>query len=343
MKRIRFSLVAAAVLVCAGCSSDPEEQLPKDYSDVKVSPVITVPEIGEEQITKAGEGTSSTYFKSGDHVGFLLLDSKTKQLYNDTKAIGVLRYTYDGTFWGTYDSYGMTEDNCNVYCFYPYPESEDHSYDGLWPNSYRKIETASNTDYLWGESVLPASSPGVNGITPQVHMRMNHALTRISFRLKRSLAYDANSTIGKGNVTTFTAQGFDGSGKSMHGKSKYCFITGQVVMPVTADPTPVSFKSLAGHSIPPALNSILGGREEFMSMAPGTATIKVNMTIDGQNYTTTIPSYTYKAGYHYQITLTYKGTEITFKPGTGSGAGDSMVILPWTSGGSIGVKGLTDN
>lgn len=340
MKIIRYSLLAA-VLACSACSSDTEEQLAPDYKDVKITPVITVNDESEDQFTKAGE-TGSTYFKAGDHVGFLLLDDKTNGLYNDTKEIGILRYTYDGAFWGTYDSYGMTEEYCRVYCFYPYPESQDHSYDGLWPNSYRKFETASNTDYLWGESVIPNSSQGVNGATPQVHMKMNHALTRVSFQLKRNLVYDPNSNIGKGSVTAFTAQGFDGQNRSMHGASKYCFITGKVVTPVQADANPVLFASLEGKSIPPAVNSILGGRDEFMTMVPGTGTINVNMTIDGQQYALVIPSYAYKAGYHYLITLIYKGSEVSFKPGDGS-TGGSMEIIPWKPGGSIDVKSLNTN
>ena len=93
-----------------------------------------------------------------------------RNLYSDTKEIGVLRYTFDGKYWGTYDSYSMTEDYCDVYCFYPYDEGEDHSYDGLWPNSYRTLDTSTNIDYLWGEAKLPAGSSGVNGMTPQVHM-----------------------------------------------------------------------------------------------------------------------------------------------------------------------------
>lgn len=346
MKIFRYSFVAA-VLAFAACSSDSEEQLPADYSGVKVSPDITVTDSLQDQFTKAGTGPSNTepegskYFKAGDHVGFLLLDKNTNQLYNDTKEIGILRYTYDGVYWGTYDSYGMTEDYCRVYCFYPYLESEDHSYDGLWPNSYRKIETASNTDYLWGESVIPSSSSGVNGMTPQVHMRMNHALSRVSFQLKRKLAYDPNSTIGKGAVTSFNAQGFDTSNRSMHGISKYCFITGNVVTPVTADKNPVSFGTLAGHNIPQAVNSTLGDTKEFMSMVPGTGTIKINLTIDGQKYLVIIPNYDYQAGYHYLITLEYTGTQISFPDGTGT-PGGKMEIIPWTSGGSIDVKGLIE-
>lgn len=346
MKIFRYSLVAA-VLAFAACSSDTEEQLPADYSGVKVNPDITVTDSLQGKFTKAGTGQSntgpesSTYFKVGEHVGILLLDDKTNQLYSDTKEVGVLRYTYDGVYWGTYDAYGMTEDYCRVYCFYPYPDSEDHSYDGLWPNSYRKIETASNTDYLWGESVIPSSSPGVNGMTPQVHIRMNHALCRVSFQLKRKLAYDPNSTIGKGAVTSFNAQGFDASNRSMHGTSKYCFITGNVVTPVTADKNPVSFSTLAGNSIPQPVNSTLGDTNEFMSMVPGTGTIKINLTIDGQSYLVTIPAYTYRAGYHYLITLEYTGSQIIFPDGSGATDG-KMKIIPWTSGGSIGVKGLIE-
>lgn len=338
MNKIKYLLFSAAVLACAACSSEIEEPAPKDFSGKKVMPEITVAEQGSEQITKKGE-TGSTYFKAGEHIGFLLLDENNpSSLYNDTKDIGVLRYTYDGVYWSTYDSYGMTESNCKVYCFYPYPESEDHSYEGTWPNSYRKIETGSNTDYLWGISKMQNGQTGINGMTPQVHMQMQHALTRISFRLKRTMVYDPNSTIGKGDVTAFTAYGYDASNRPVHGSSKYCFITGKVNTPVTPDNKPVAFNQIAGNSIPQAVGSFLGSRDEYMSAVPFTGTIRVSLTIDGQSYTLTIPSHQYVAGNHYQITLEYKGSQVVFKPGTGA-TGGSMEIIPWTSGGSIGVKG----
>ena len=105
MKQIRYLLISAAVMAFAACSSDVEEQGPRDFSGTKVVPEITIVDQGEAQFTKAYDGTGSTYFKSGDHVGFLLLDKNTRNLYSDTKEIGVLRYTFDGKYWGTYDSY----------------------------------------------------------------------------------------------------------------------------------------------------------------------------------------------------------------------------------------------
>ena len=353
MKQIRYLLISAAVMAFAACSSDVEEQGPRDFSGTKVVPEITIVDQGEAQFTKAYDGTGSTYFKSGDHVGFLLLDKNTRNLYSDTKEIGVLRYTFDGKYWGTYDSYSMTEDYCDVYCFYPYDEGEDHSYDGLWPNSYRTLDTSTNIDYLWGEAKLPAGSSGVNGMTPQVHMRMNHALARVSFRLKRKMAYDPNSNIGKGSVTAFSATCKDKATKAVQqGKTKYCFITGAVNGGITPISNPVPFNTLIGNSIPQAVGSTLGGRDEFMSVVPCKGSIDVNMTIDGQTYAVTVDQDKtggeFKAGYHYLITLEYTGSEVTFTPGNGdgngsTGSGSGMEIIPWAPGGNIGVKSISNN
>lgn len=324
----------------AACSSDNEDGSNELYRQMQ--PLITVKDTPAGNISKAGSGGGgSTYFSVGEHVGFLLVDHTTNGLYSDTKNIGVLRYTFDGKNWTTEDSYVLTGGFARVYSFYPYNASDDHSYDGVWPNSYRSIETSSNTDYLWGISKYTAGNPGINAKAPQVHVQMSHVLCRVSFQLKRAIAYDPSANIGKGSVTAFSAKGVDAGGNSMHGTSKYCFITGEVQRPVTADKNPVHFSTLAGHSIPTDLNSTLGGSSEFMSMVPGKVSMKVNMNIDGQSYQVTVPQMDYVAGNHYLITLVYKGSQVELAPDTGT-QGGSMEIIPWASGGNIGVKSLSN-
>lgn len=57
MKQIRYLLISAAVMAFAACSSDVEEQGPRDFSGTKVVPEITIVDQGEAQFTKAYDGT----------------------------------------------------------------------------------------------------------------------------------------------------------------------------------------------------------------------------------------------------------------------------------------------
>lgn len=346
MKHLKYSLAVAALLSLAACSSDPEEPLAPDYSGVKVQPEVSVEQNATSDLTKVqtddgqGDGTGSTYFKVGDEMGFLLIDERTGGLYSDTGETGILRYVFDGTYWATEDSYGMTEDNCRVFCHYPY---QDHTVDGTYPNIYRDLETASNTDYLFGIARTP-DSQSVNGMTPQVHMRMYHVLTRISFQLKRgNIPSIEGNNVGAGHVTAFTAYGHDAQGRSVHGSTTFNMINGEVVTPVTSDNSPVAFtETIIGESIPAAAGSTLGDWTEFMSAVPFTGTIDINLTIDGQNYSLTTQSNEFKAGTHCLITLTYNGSQVVFPNADGS-QGSAFEIIPWTSGGSIGVKGNNRN
>ena len=237
----------------------------------------------------------------------------------------------------------MNENYVDVYCFYPYPTSLSATPDGLWTESWLPVETGSNTDYLWG-TMIDYFKNKVNGPNPDVSMVMYHALARVSFRVKRVLAYNAANNIGKGNISSFkvtTKQ--SANSKSMRGSFKYSLTNGKLdISSMSYDDNAVSFSTIAGHSIPQAVGATVGETTEFMSIVPTTGVLTAQLTIDGQSYTVTLDPFTFKAGYHYVVNLEYTGTQVVF-PNASGATGTKMEITPWTSAGSIGTKNIINN
>lgn len=330
-----LGILSLAVGFALGGCSDEADPIKVPASSAKVRPTIYV--VDQDVTTKYDPNDlGSTYWKNGDEVGILLLDNASHALYTDTK--GHIRYRWDGSYWSTEQGYSMTENYVDVYCFYPYPTSLSATPDGLWTESWLPVETGSNTDYLWG-TMIDYFKNKVNGSNPDVSMVMYHALARVSFRVKRVIAYDANSTIGRGNVSSFMVTTKQSSNnKSMRGSFKYSLTNGKVdISSMAYDNAAVSFTSIAGHSLPQAVGSTVGETTEFISIVPTTGVLTAQLAIDGQNYTVTLDPYTFKAGYHYVVNLEYTGTQVLFPSATGA-TGTKMEITPWSSAGTIGTK-----
>lgn len=335
-----FGILSLAVgLALGGCSEDADP-ITGPASSAKVNPTIYV--VDQDVPTKFDPNDlGSTYWTIGDEVGFLLLDKASHALYTDTK--GHIRYRWDGDYWSTEEGYSMNENYVDVYCFWPFPTSLSSTPDGLWTESWVPVETGSNTDYLWG-TMIDYFKNKVNGPNPDVSMVMYHALARVSFRVKRVLAYNESNTVGKGNISSFkvtTKQ--SGNGQSMRGSFKYSITNGKVNLSATSyDAAAVSFSTIAGHSLPQAVGSTVGETTEYISIVPTTGVLTVQISVDGQSYTVSLDPYTFKAGYHYVVNLEYTGTQIQFPAATG-GTGTKMEIKPWTSAGSIGTKNIINH
>ena len=333
MKKCWFAGLAFLGFLTA-CSADEVPAAPQPAS--RVRPVISVMDEGTGVLTRADGDLSSTYFRAGEDVGFLLLDRSTHGLYTDTQ--GLIRYSYDGVYWSTEEGYAMSDNYVDVYCFYPYPSDRDNTYDGLYPESYLPIETASNTDYLWG--TMHSSFVGkVNGPNPDVSMVMYHALSRISFRVKRQIEFNPNNTVTKGAVSQFTVKTQkNGSVNPMRGSCKYSFITGTInETGAVYDASPVEFTTIAGHQLGQAVGSTIGEDSEFMTVLPGTGILTIDLTVDGQPYTVTLDPHSFVAGTHYRVNLVYTGSQVEFPSASGA-AGTAMEIVAWNSGGTLEVK-----
>ena len=326
-------MTLALTAALSGCS---EEVVPiPEATDAKVRPTIYV--VNEGVMTKADGDLGSTYWTPGDDVGFLLLDNSSHALYTDTK--GHIRYTWDGSYWSTEEGHEMNAKFVAVYCFYPFPLTLNTVPDGIWTDSWLPVETATNTDYLWG-TMIDYFKNQVNGPNPDVSMVMYHALARVSFRLKRAIDYIPGSTVTTGSCSSFKVSTKQSSNsKSMRGAFKYSLTTGNLSQSsMTYDDNKVAFSSLEGHTLAQTMGSTIGETTDFMSVMPVKGTLTVEMTVDGQSYTVTLDPYTFKAGYHYVVNLEYTGTQINFVSGTGA-AGSGMEITPWSSAGNINVKG----
>ena len=330
------SLALAAAL--GGCSEEGDP-LP-DAPATKLNPSVYVVDQGVPTKYDPND-LGSTYWQVGDECGFLLLDNTTHALYTDTK--GHIRYRWDGVYWSTEEGYSMNEKYVDVYCFYPFLTTQSATPDGLWPDSWLPVETASNTDYLWGR-MIDHFKDKVNGPNPDVSMEMFHVLARVSFKIKRVLWYDENNNIGKGNVSAFSVTTKQSANSnSLRGAFKYSFITGTPdYSTMVYDTNPVEFNTIIGASLPSATGSTIGETTEFMSVIPVSGILTVDLTIDGQSYTVTLDPVNFQAGYHYVVNLEYTGTEIKFPDATGA-PGSKLEIVPWTSAGAIGVKSMIDN
>lgn len=177
--------ISAYILICSllysSCSSEQEEN-----ANLKVSAYLT------DAITRAPIND----FVAGNKIGIFTTYGTLNQPYYGVKSNAIS--SYDGVKWIS-DPVSLTGKMATIYAYYPYSEDTGNG-------ENITVETASQTDYLFGKG-----SNTVNMTTPNVTIGMKHALSKLSFKVKK-VNYPANAvlksiSIAGANSYSFCSEG----------------------------------------------------------------------------------------------------------------------------------------
>ncbi len=280
-------LIVLAVFFLASCNNEEnaissiENQGDKEWSEMEVVPCV-------EGITSRAVKSS---FASGDVIGWYLANSGTTYL-GTSYMNKTLTYT---TAWAMETTPKLTGEKGTLYAYYPWSSTYTTNFNSI------AVETASQTDYMWG------SVSGFTSANPSKTLTMKHALAQIAVKIvKGSYAYTGSVTAvkvkGANLGTTGTLNATNGDITVSAGTGTDITLGGGTQ---TIDTT--------------------GKTWSYMVLAkPGTAgALTITVTMDGINYTATTSAITPVAGQIHTVTLTAN---------SGSMAVNSITLTAWTTG-----------
>ena len=211
-------------------------------------------------------------------------------------------YTASGTgtsqSWAGSDDVLLTSSAATLYSYFPY--SSTVSSDAI------PVETASQTDYLYGTPVT-----GISEAKASTGVTLNHALANLKITVAKG------SYAGTGAVTKISVSGAG-------------IATGGTFNAATATPGYTAYSG-EGSPVERTLSSSLGTPVDLMVVPTGTsAGVTFTVTVDGTDYTATSSAVALQMGAAYAYTLTLNSSFMAVSSfgvaGWSTGTGGSMVL-----------------
>lgn len=272
---------------------------------------------GEMNITAHIEGAASTRaekfdWEENDQLGVFVCNGTIDQPYlgNSDRYTNVL-FKHNGKGFFAQNVY-LDENPAEVFAYFPYSQSSTIG-------SAVPVESATQTDYLYGHSETPAS------ITQKkVVIEMRHALSQVVFKLRKAVTYNE----GAGILQALTIENNDAN--NVFKTAGTLDLSSGVITGTSTDGV---------FALMPGTTLLL--TEDYQNVSsiclPVSATegknIKAVFTIDDRQFRYEFPAgTTWSPGYRNIYTLTVTNSSVDIG-GDGSGDGTSdegITIEPWT-------------
>jgi hypothetical protein len=295
MKTSIFSFVALAAISLSSCQREDECPEMETQKQLTISASIG-------GATRAS-ATPKTAWETGDRLGvFVLSAGKGFDFpYHSTKRSLNVPFTYAAGGW-TSDKITLDNLEAEIYAYYPYAET---SGDGL----AIPVESASQTDYLWGKG-----ADKVSVYHTHTSLNMQHALTQVVFRMKKE-----NYTAGEGRLTHVMIMN-NGASTASQTSGTLNLATGGIT-------------GTAAGSVELRADHLIEADESLFAaiVLPVTATagkdLIVNFTIDDKIYEHIFAAGTaWTPGYRNIYSFTLKDNHLVI----GGEDGSEVSIEPWT-------------
>lgn len=299
MKMKNLALCAGMASMLFACSSN------EDVPAVASEGLMINAYIGNQASTRAEKTTWSANDALGVFVTAGTLDKP--YLGNATRYTNV-NFRHNGKGF-TAGSIYLDETPATVYAYFPYAAA-------VKTGTTIPVESTSQTDYLYGVSTTPASITRKN-----VDMRMKHALSVLTFKLRKAADYNEGAcSLSKIVIENLTGKNdFKTAGNlniqtgAITGTSTNGSVT---LTPKTAMTLTDAFQNLSTIVLPVSETA--------------TATFQAIFTIDGRQYKFLFPAKTKWEGgtrNNYSLTMTNTGLEIG---GGAAGSDKGITIEPWS-------------
>lgn len=172
MKRIFQSLLLVAVIagsaVSVGSCSDEDEMA--KMGEAKKVPLEIVTNVTTRSII-----TGTTLPEESQFGVFAMSNDNEATLQNGRNA----RVSYIKGKCSLDNPIYLADESTLIYAYYPYTEIVESA-------RYVNIEASSQTDYLYANTTVEGGSITVNQRNPQATLNFRHALSRITFKIKKS-------------------------------------------------------------------------------------------------------------------------------------------------------------
>lgn len=273
----------------------------------------------ETSIASATTRSIISSFATNAEVGLFITNGTIGNNYESQLADNNVKAKYTGAVWGLAPAVYLSNASATVYGYYPYSATASNG-------STIPVESASQTDYLYGTHTTGQSA--INNDNPTVNITMQHALALVQFRFNKS-NYPGVGKLTKIEIANASGQTLLYSEGTMNctngtitnsvGKNTSTFIenaAGLITIPTVASSDETTFPKIL---VLPTLATTNGGD------------IYINFTIDGKVYKFNVPANTaWQKGTKNAYSVTISGTDIVV---------GNILISDWTSGvnGSAGL------
>lgn len=293
-KNLFFTLL---VMALAGCNNN-------ENAVIENGAELTISTTWADAVATRG---IISQFEVNDEIGLYVTSGSLDNLYNNKTEYSNVRSTWGGVTWAQSTNVYLDNKEATVFAYYPHTSAAGNG-------KAIAVETASQTDYLYGASTSTATVA-----KPNTTIAMHHALTQVAFKMSTK-NYSGNGLLQEVKISN------TGAGNTIFTKGIMNCQTGSVTGTETGTLT-----LNANHTISPD-ETVFSALCMPVPTPTTSKTILLTFKIDNVDYTYQLSTGTsWLAGTRNLYTIVLEGKDVVIGGGDGSGEGqDGVTIQGWT-------------
>ncbi|MCQ4875664.1 fimbrillin family protein [Butyricimonas paravirosa] len=298
MKTIYFLLVVIGAIFCTSCNKESGEEI--------ISPSKSLLSV----TTDLNEMVSRAAMPANTQMGLFVTSGSLGSVYDNTSSNNNVKAVLSGSGWTLTPAVYLSANNATLYAYTPYASSV---------TSGTSVPVAVGTgkaDYCYGKS-----SGTINAKTPSATINMNHALTKVRFKLSKTATYT-----GIGKLTEIAINGSTNNTVCASGTLNVS--TGVITATVSSSHVITQTNASGLYTITTSAPTDASAATLDMALIPANfqeKEINVAFTIDGKIFNFSVPAGSWESGKINTYTLSLGGAGLTM-------ASASVIVEDWTNG-----------
>ena len=295
MKTFYFLLVVIGAIFCTSCNKENNEEITPSKSLLSVT-------------TDLNEMVSRAAMPANTQMGLFVTSGSLGSVYDNTSSNNNVKAVLSGSGWTLTPAVYLSANNATLYAYTPYSSSVTNG------TSIPVAVGTGKADYCYGKS-----SGTINAKTPSATIDMNHALTKVRFKLSKTATYTG---IGK-----LTEIAINGSTNNTVCASGTLNVSTGVLTPTVSSSHVITQTNASGlYTITTSAPTDAATLD--MALIPANfqeKEINVAFTIDGKIFNFSVPAGSWESGKINTDTLSLGGAGLTM-------ASANVSVEDWTNG-----------
>ena len=298
MKTIYFLLVVIGAIFCTSCN--------KENGEESISPSKCLLSV----TTDLNEMVSRAAMPANTQMGIFVTSGNLGSVYDNTSTNNNVKAVLSGGGWTLTPAVYLSANNATLYAYTPYNSSVTNG------TSIPVAVGTGKADYCYGKS-----SGTINAKTPSATINMNHALTKVRFKLSKTATYT-----GSGKLTEIAVNGSTNNTVCASGTMNIS--TGVITSTVSSSHVITQTNASGLYTITTSAPSDASAATLDMALIPANfqeKEINVAFTIDSKIFNFSVPAGSWESGKINTYTLSLGGAGLTM-------ANANVIVEDWTNG-----------
>ena len=298
MKTIYFLLVVIGAIFCTSCN--------KENGEESISPSKCLLSV----TTDLNEMVSRAAMPANTQMGIFVTSGNLGSVYDNTRTNNNVKAVLSGGGWTLTPAVYLSANNATLYAYTPYNSSVTNG------TSIPVAVGTGKADYCYGKS-----SGTINAKTPSATINMNHALTKVRFKLSKTATYT-----GAGKLTEIAVNGSTNNTVCASGTMNIS--TGVITSTVSSSHVITQTNASGLYTITTSAPSDASAATLDMALIPANfqeKEINVAFTIDSKIFNFSVPAGSWESGKINTYTLSLGGAGLTM-------ANANVIVEDWMNG-----------